>query len=541
MPILLDLVGLVLLGASGLVLLVACGNVASMLLARAASRETELGLRTALGAGRGRLMRQMLTETSILALLGAAAGAALSCWLAPIRARYLPSLPYRFAIDTAPDLRVLFFAAGAAILATFAAGALPALRGSGTGVGSLLRGSGTGSGSGGSGRLMGSVVTAMVALSFATLFTAWTFTSSMAEIRSLDPGFETRSGLVATLDLALSGGTDEEAPPFVEELIQEVEAIPGVQSAATAFILPLGDMSWISPIYDAAHAYADEDAAPRAWRSIVSTGYFHTAGTRLVAGRTFTREDGPDSPPVAIVNQALAERLWPGEEPLGRRVRFGRADDDPEAEVVGVVATGRYMSMAEGPLPALFRPLRQTPATRATLVVRTTVPPETLVGPIRETLARIDSDVPMFDVKTLDQHYAASLWLFRMASEFALALGLLALGLAAAGLYGIVSFSVGRRRREMGIRLAMGAPTTSLLRAVLFRSLRPAGIGIAIGIGLSAALGGTLRALLVGVEPRTLENASAVTAALLLISLLAALGPALSAVHTDPVRVINAE
>jgi putative ABC transport system permease protein len=276
-PILLDLVGLVLLGASGLVLLVACGNVASMLLARAASRETELGLRTALGAGRGRLMRQMLTETSILALLGAAAGAALSCWLAPIRARYLPSLPYRFAIDTAPDLRVLFFAAGAAILATFAAGALPALRGSGTGVGSLLRGSGTGSGSGGSGRLMGSVVTAMVALSFATLFTAWTFTSSMAEIRSLDPGFETRSGLVATLDLALSGGTDEEAPPFVEELIQEVEAIPGVQSAATAFILPLGDMSWISPIYDAAHAYADEDAAPRAWRSIVSTGYFHTA------------------------------------------------------------------------------------------------------------------------------------------------------------------------------------------------------------------------------------------------------------------------
>jgi putative ABC transport system permease protein len=540
-PILLDLVGVVLLGASGLVLLVACGNVASMLLARAASREAELGLRRALGAGRGRLMRQMLTETSILALLGSAAGAGLSYWLAPIRGRYLPSLPYRFAIDTAPDLRVLGFAAGAAVLATFAAGTLPALRGSGTGVGSLLRGSGTGSASGGGGRLMGSVVAAMVALSFGTLFTASTFMSSMAEIRSLDPGFETRNGLLATVDLALSGGTDEEALPFLEELIREVEALPGVQSAATAFLLPLGDMSWISPVYDAARAYAEEDAAPGTWQSIVSTGYFRTAGTRLVAGRAFTRGDGPDGSPVAIVNQALAERLWPGEDPLGRRVRFGRTDDDPWAEVVGVVATGRYTSMAEGPLPALFRPLRQTPATRATLVVRTAVPPETLAAPVREALARIDSNVPMFDVKTLDQHYAASLWLFRMASDFALALGLLALGLATAGLYGIVSFSVGRRRREMGIRLAMGASTASLLRTVLLRGLRPAGIGIAVGVGLSMALAGALRALLVGVEPRTLEDASAVAAALVVISLLAAAGPALSAVRTDPVRAITTE
>jgi predicted permease len=540
-PILLDLIGLVMLGASGLVLLVACGNVASMLLARAASRRTELGVRTALGAGRQRLVRQMLTETSLLALLGGMAGIALSFWIAPIRMRYMPSLPFRFAIDTAPDGRVLLFAVVAGLAATFAAGLLPALRGSRAGVGSLLRGSGTGSGGGkGGGRLMGTVVTGMVALSFATLFTAWTFTASMAEVRALDPGFETENGLIATVDLALSGGSDEDAPAFFEELLREVGAIPGVERAATAFTLPLGDMHWISPVFDARREYTEEDDVPSAWRTIVSEGYFRTAGTRLVSGRTFRPEDGPDAPGVAVVNQALADLLWPGQNPLGQSIRL--ADTDQEAtEIVGVVATGKYTSMSEGPLPAVFRPLKQMPTTRATLLVRTGVPPATLAGPLRATLSRIDSDVPIFDVKTLDQHYVGSLWIFRMGSEFALALGLLALGLATAGLYGIVSFSVGSRRREMGIRLAMGAPAISLLRTVVLRSLRPAGVGIVIGIGLSIALAGGLRALLVGVETSTLESTLVVTVALLLVSVVATVGPALSALRTDPVRVISAE
>jgi len=541
-PVLLDLIGLVMLGASGLVLLVACGNVASMLLARAASRETELGMRTALGAGRRRLVRQMLTETSLLAVLGAAAGVGLSFWLSPLRSRYMPSVPFRIAIDTSPDGRVLAFAVVTAVAATFAAGLLPALRGSQAGIGSLLRGAGTGSGAGkGRGRLMGAVVTGMVALSFATLFTAWVFTSSMAEVRSLDPGFETENGLIATFDLTLSGGTTEEMPAFVEELLGEVEAIPGVRSAATSLNVPLGDMVWFSTVYDDRRSYDQDEDGPRAWQNVVSEGYLRTAGTQLLAGRAFTRDDDADAPLVAIINQALAERFWPGEDPLGRRVRFGKPDGAPSAEVVGVVVTGKYTSVAEGPVPALFRPLRQAPYTRTTLMVRTDVPPATMTAPIREALGRIDPDVSMFDVKTLDQHYLASLWLFRMGSEIALALGLLALGLATAGLYGVLSFSVGLRRREMGIRIAMGAPATSLLRAVAVQSLRPTCVGIAIGAGLSVALSSGLRSVLVGVEPKTLESAAVVTIALLLMALVATVEPALSALRTDPVRVINSE
>jgi len=388
---------------------------------------------------------------------------------------------------------------------------------------------------------MSAVVTGMVALSFATLFTAWVFTSSMAEVRSLDPGFETENGLIATFDLALTGGTDLETPSFVEELLEEVGALPGVRNAATSLSIPLGDMVWMTPVYDGSRSYEADEVVPQAWRSIVSEGYFRTAGTQLLSGRDFTRGDDADAPPVVVINQALAERFWPGENPLGQRVRDGRAEDASSAEVVGVVVTGKYTSVAEGSVPALFRPLRQTPMTRTTMVIRTDVPPTTMVAPLRETLARIDPDVSMFDVKTLDQHYLGSLWLFRMGSEFALALGLLALGLAAAGLYGILSFSVGLLRREMGIRIALGAPTTSLLRTVVVRSLRPTLVGIAIGAGLSMILSRGLASVLVGVEPKTLESAAVVTVALLLMALLATVEPALSALRTDPVLVINSE
>ncbi|MEE8147131.1 MAG: ABC transporter permease, partial [Longimicrobiales bacterium] len=468
-PQMANLIGLVAIAASGLVLLVACGNVASLLLSRAVVRRREIGLRVAMGAGRARLLRQFFTESTILALLGGALGLTLATFTSGLFQRFIPSLPYRFTMETSPDMRAVLFTIAASLAATFVFGLAPALQASKPGVAGVLRGDESSSGGlrfSGT-KLLNTVVVGMVAMAFVTLFLAGLFTRSLSNVRDMEMGFQTEGRIMATLDLALAGDADMDPAAFFDQLVDQVAALPGVTAAAVSSGMPLGDWASSSGIYASDRAYSPDERGMNSWRSSISDSYFEALGTRLMAGRAFTPEDRSDNPGTVILNTAAAERLWPGEDPIGRSIRFSR---DPAAntfEVVGIAETGRYHRFQQSVQPAFFRPLRQSPRGRVILTVQAAVDPVDLVAPMRGIVKDLHPAVPLFDVKTLDEHVTGSLFLFRMGAEMAMALGLIALVLAATGLYGVMTFRVGQRRHEMGIRLALGAGKQAVVTNVM--------------------------------------------------------------------------
>ncbi len=538
-----NLIGLLAIAASGLVLLVACGNVASLLLSRAVVRRREIGLRVALGAGRGRLLRQLLTESTLLAVIGGSLGLALAMWTTGLFDRFLPSLPYRFVIQTAPDMRAVLFTVGASLMATFVFGLAPALQASKPGVAGVLRGDESSSGGlrfGGT-KLLNAVVVGMVALSFVTLFLTGLFTQSLGNVREMEVGFQTEARIMATLDLSLAGDESLDAVTFYREFIDQVTALPGAIGATVSTGLPLGDWSSSTRIYADDRAYAPEERGLNTWSSSITDDYLEVFGTRLIAGRPFGLEDRADGPATVLLNAAAVARLWPNEDPIGRRIRFDRDAGADTYEVVGIVETGRYRAVMEATTPALFRPFEQAPGSRAVLTVHASVDPASLVAPIRGILKDLHPALPLFDVKTADVHAYSALFLFRMGAEMALALGLIALVLAAAGLYGVMTFRVGQRRHEMGIRLALGADKSSVVANVLGGSLRLTIWGMVIGTGLALAMSGVLTSLLYGVAPRSLANLAMVAGGLAMVALFATLAPALQATRADPIRSLRAD
>lgn len=314
-----NLIGLLALAASGLVLLVACGNVASLLLSRAVVRRREIGLRVALGAGRGRLIRQLLTESTLLAVLGGLLGLGVANWTTGLFDRFLPALSYRFLLQASPDTAAVLFTAGVCLVATFVFGLAPALQASKPGVAGVLRGDESSAGGlrfGGT-RLLNSVVVGMVALAFVTLFLTGLFTTSLRNVREMDVGIQTEGRIMATLDLSLAGDDSMDAARFYGELVEQVTALPGVMGAAVSSGIPLGDWSSSSAIFADDRAYSPDERGVNAWRSSISDQYFDVLGTRLIAGRAFGSEDREDGPNTVILNAAAAARLWPEEDPIG--------------------------------------------------------------------------------------------------------------------------------------------------------------------------------------------------------------------------------
>jgi len=526
------------LAAAGLVLLVACGNVAALLLARAAGRRREIAVRQAIGASRGRLLGHFLAESLLIAAAATLVGLLLSRAASPLLLTVLPPLPYRFAIGLAPDAYVLALMAAAGLATALVCGLAPALSSSSRAQAPALL---DGHGAPAAARLKPLRALAVLTLTVCcvALVIGGLFARSLGAVRALDPGFETHGRATASVDVSLAGKDAPSPARYYEALVERLGGADG-RAVAVASNLPLTDRQSTRDVFDAARPPAPDDPGIEAWFAAVSESYFDVLGQPLLAGRGFVEADR-NGPRVAVVSRRLAERLWPGEQAVGRRVSLGRS----EVEVVGVAADAKYGSIAESPRAALYLPFWQAAPARAEIVVRGRADDPTLPERLTAAARGVDPRVPVFGAKALTVHLDGSLWMFRVAAGLAAATGLLAAALALAGLYGLMSYAARQGVREIGVRIALGASRESIVRLQLARGGRLAAWGVALGLVAAAAGAGLLRSLIVAAHDNPLGapydplTFAAVGAGVLGLAVLACLPPALAASRTDPARSLR--
>ncbi len=526
-------------GAVGMVLLIACTNVANLLLARSAVRRREIAVRAALGASRGRLVRQLLVESLLLALFGGGAGV-LVAWagVAGLRALGPASVP-RLA-EAMVDARLLAFALGLSLGTGLLFGLLPALRASRADLGEVMKEGARGTAGGPArDRLRGSLIVAEVALSFALLLGAGLLLRSLERLLAVDKGFDAGHVITGTLDL--SPTRYPEAPQqvaFFRDLRERVKTLPGVQAVAFVNNLPLaggtnGEIAIEGKEFP-------QDAQPMAEKRIATPGYFDVLRTPVLARRAFTERDVAGAPVVVVVNKTFAERYFPGESPLGKRVAF-LWDITGMQEIVGVVADVREQALHQPAAPAIYIPLAQRPMDYAYLVVRTTGDPTRLVPTLRRAVTSLDRNMPIGEVRTLEEVVAQALAERRLAMALFGVFSVLSLALAALGLYAVISYMVVQRRQEIGIRMALGAQAEQVLRLVLGQGLALIAAGVIVGAIAALWLGRFLAGLVFGVG--TTDPVTFLGVALLLATtaLLASMVPALRAARLDPASVLRSE
>jgi putative ABC transport system permease protein len=521
---------------AGLVLLVACFNIANVLLVRATVRQREMGIRAALGAGRGRLVRQHLTESLLLAFLGGGAGLVMGSWAAG----FLSSLPLGtdlpISFDFQPDVRVYFFALGAVLITGLIVGMLPALRVARSDINSVLREGGRGSSDGPRRNIVrNTLVVAQLAGSMLLLIVAGLFIRSLGKAQQTYLGFNPDHVLDLSIDVQQAGLNETRGREFYRQIDERISALPGVVSVAQAFCVPMGVISADDPVSIEGHPVESGKQLPTVMYNPVTPRYFETLRIPLQAGRGFTDADSEKAPSVAIINQTMAKKFWPKEDPVGKR--FNLKGTGPFVEVVGVVQDGRYKNVIEDPPEAFFYlPLSQRYMEFRTLHVRTSVPPETLVPQIEAQIHEIAPDVAMSQVQTMSKALEGinGFFFFRFGAQLAGTMGFLGLILAIIGVYSVVSYATAQRTHEIGIRMALGAAPRDILKMVLRQSLVVVVIGIAVG--LAAALAGTraLASLLVGISPSDPVTFTTVLILLSGVALLACWVPARRATRVSP-------
>jgi len=525
------------------VLLIACANIANLLLGRAVARDREMAVRVALGSGRWRILRLLMAES----LLIAAAGSVLGLLMGQVmRDTLVASVPIeipiwmRFDIDATVAAFVVALTAVTGV--TF--GLLPSLRASRQDVTAALKESGTRSATGGAGRLRNALVVAEIAIAVVVLVGGGLVIRGFVRLMNIDPGFRTSNLLTLRVVLPEAGyGTEDRRRAFVDEALPRIRSLAGVDQAAVVSSLPLGGglSAYTISIEGAPPPLPGKE--PVAGLFVTSAGYFETLGISLKKGRTFDEHDGrPGSDPIVIVNETLAARTWPGQDPVGKRIKLGDASSKrPWMTVVGVVGDVRQRSL-DAPIRAgMYVPHAQLPPRGFTVVARTAVAPLTLVDPVRRTIHDLDRNLPISNVFTMDRVVVRSLWQPRLFSWIFGFFGAVALVLAVVGVYGVVSYSVAQRTREIGIRVALGAGCGQIRAMVLRQGLGATAIGIGVGLAGAVAVTRTLGALLYGVSPTDPATFGLVTLLLAGTALVACLVPARRATKVDPLVALRYE
>ena len=528
----------------GLVLLIACANVANLVLVRASARRREVAVRLALGAGRGRLIRQFLAESLLLSFLGAIAGLLLAMWLGSLMAGFVPTLDFP-AVDLAQnmrlDWRVLLFTLAVSVAASVLFGLAPALAASRTQPAAVMKTDGGGVIGGGS-RLAprNLLVAAQVALAFVLLVGGGLFLRSLDHVLRMDPGFRTTGLALLSVDLGLQGYDAKKTREFHRLAVEKLAALPGVESASMAFPLPLDAYSSSTRLFPEGYVRRSESDTPEAFLTSAGPGYFETIGTPLRAGRGFTERDNETAPRVAVINETMARRFWPGQSAIGKRFRAG-SERNPWTEVVGVARDGKYITLGEEPLPYVYFPMAQSGSGRVTLLMRTPGDPGAVLAGARLAIRKLDSTLPVYGLKSMEQFLERSTEAPATIAALSAGFGTLALVLAAAGIYGLMHYNVARRTREIGIRMAIGAGRPSVVGLVVWSGMRLAMIGLAIGAVAAAAVSGLLSGLLYGVHPRDPATFVLILGLLAAVALAASLIPARRASRVDPVTALRWE
>lgn len=530
------------LALAAIVLLLACMNVENILLARGAARQREMGVRAALGAGRARLMRQMLTESVMLAGLGGGVGIVLAAWANRwTNSIHLQNIPLQ--IDSTLDWRIFTFAAGVVIFTGFIVGLAPALRASSADVNVVLHdGAQWKSFHLDRSGIRNWLVVSQVAGSLVLLVAAGLFVRSLLNVEQFNLGFNPEHVLNVTMDPREIGYDEARTATFYRDLESKIRALPGVQSVGVASYVPTGGFPSGAAILIEGRPVAPGDRASRVLYNCVDPDYFETMEVALLRGRGFTDSDSEFAPRVAIINRTMAEQFWPHKDAIGKRFSMnGRAG--PFAEVVGVARDGKYQTLGEDPQSYFYVPVAQNFVSKRTLQIRTQLPPESLVTPVKNAISSLAPDLSIVDLETMKQLLEGALgfFAFRLAAKLAGALGLIGSILAVVGLYGVVSYSVSQRTREIGIRMALGASSGEVLRLVWLRGARLVFAGVAIGIPAAWALTRAATHLIAGIS--TSDPATYLTVATVLgaVALLASYIPARRAMRVDPLVALKYE
>ena len=529
-----------------LVLLIACANVANLMLAQATGRQKELAIRAAMGASRTKLIRLMLIEGILLAIVGGGGGLLLSLWAVDWLASIRISTDAPITFDLSPDWRVFVFALAIALVTGLISGLAPALQASRLNLNESLKEGGRTPTTGSSRhRLRNMLVVSQVAVSLLVLICAGLFVQSSKRAEQIDVGFRTDNLLMMSMDVGMQGYAPPKARQFYRQLVDRIKALPGVRSATTARDTPLGYNNHSEEILIEGRAPATEVDRTSSFYNVVGTEYFQTMGTSLLEGRDFTDKDDESAPHVAIVNGAMARRYWPGDNPvaaaIGNRFRVGH--DGPLVQIVGVAKEGKYLFLGEDSRSFFYLPLAQNHRSEITLFVHSAGDPALLMSSIRDVVRESDSDLPLYDVKTMASHLRdGGAFLFvRLAAELAATFGFLGLILAIVGIYGVISYSVSQRRHEIGIRMALGAKTADVLRLVIGQGIGLTAVGVAIGLSAAFVLTRLMASLLYGVSATDATTFVAVPVLLTGVALAASFVPARRASKVDPMTALRCE
>ena len=545
-----DLVGelrrplLVFLGAVGLVLLIACANVANLMLARGAGRQREIAIRVALGAGRARVVRQVLAESLLLALAGGAAGALAARWgVRLIAAAFPDEVPFYIVLGVDP--LVATFAVAVSLVAGLAFGFLPALRATEVDLSHSLRDGGRGDvGGARSARLRALLVVSEIALAVVLAAGATLLVRSYRALTGTTLGFDTRGILSARVSLPPARyGDAERRRVFWEQLHERVRAVPGVEIVGSAGGVPFSGWDLQASFHVDGRPAAKQGEELVAHYQSVSPGYFRAIGVPLVRGRMLASADRDSSVRVAVINEALARREFPGQDPVGRRLKVGDADSrDPWYTIVGVVGDFRHYRLPRPMGPAVYFPLLARPSYSQTLVIRTGLAdPASIEGVVRAAIRALDPDVPAYQVQTFERMVSRSLWQPRLHGQVLGTFAALALLLAVVGVYGVISYAVAERAREFGVRMALGASRRQVMALVVRQGARLAALGAGIGLAAALALSRVVEALLHDVTATDPATFVAVPLGLAAVAVLASCVPALRATRVDPAVAIRGE